>query len=41
MEENKEEVLSKSIEEQMQSKGIIKFGPRVRDVNKDYEMNNN
>ena len=33
--------LSDSIKELMESRRIIKYGPRVRDIDKQYEINNN
>lgn len=33
--------LSKTMKELMQSKGCLKFAPRVRDIDKQYEINNN
>jgi hypothetical protein len=33
--------ITKSMKELMQSKGCLKFAPRVRDVDKQYEVNNN
>ena len=40
--ENQEPVeLSDSIREMLESRRIIKYGPRVRDIDKQYEINNN
>lgn len=33
--------LSDSVKALIESKHIIKFGPRVRDIDKQYEINNN
>ena len=33
--------MSKTVKEMMQSKGCIKFAPRVRDIDKKYEIENN
>lgn len=33
--------LSSSVKELLQSKGCLKFAPRVRDIDKQYEINNN
>ena len=35
------EELSDSVKEMMESRRIIKYGPRVRDIDKQYEINNN
>ena len=40
-EENKVMELSDSIKDLMEDRRIIKFGPRVRDIDKQYEINNN